>query len=716
MTLPSTSPSWYRVAPLRPALVPHARLHRHCYRGEPWYVLHDPVAGRVHRFTPAASMFVARLDGSTTLGQLWAALANNGGETAPTQDEIIDVLARLHAADLLQCDIPPDAAELLERHNRQARPRLLAGLMTPLSIRLPLWDPDRPLRRLARWARPLLGPAGIILWLAIVLPAAILAAMHSSQLAGTLSDRVLAADNLALMALAYVVIKALHELGHGVVARGFGIEIHEVGIMLLAFFPVPYVEASGSAALPSKYHRAAIAAAGMAVELLIAALALFAWLTLAQGTVRALAFDVMTVAGLSTIIFNGNPLLRYDGYYVLSDLAELPNLGQRAGQYWSHLIHVNVFGVDDNGQPFPAQPAEKVWFLLYAPAAAAYRFFVLVSIAVMVANRFFIIGTVLALWATVNGAVLPLAKGLSQVFSSPRLHRKRRRVRMIVLGGAAAAALFVVAVPLPLHTLTEGVVWLPEDAHLRAGTDGFVTTLLAESGQPIALGDAVARLETPSLAADLARLNARVRELEAEFAASRFSDQVKARLVWLELSRQHEELNRQSDRAQRLVVKSGAEGTLVIPNSGDLPGRFLHEGDLIGYIIPPRARMLRVVVPQENIELVRETLVRVEARLPGRPDATFFGTVVREVPAADARLPSLVVGTAGGGRYAVDPRDDKRTQALNRLFQVDVGLSPDITPALFGGRMVVRFDHQWEPLAFQAYRRLRQLFMAKLHA
>jgi putative peptide zinc metalloprotease protein len=119
---PLQSSSWYRVAALRPRLLARARLHRHRYRGELWYLLQDPASGKVHRFTPAARLILAAMDGRRSVHDLWQlAQRRLGDDDAPTQDEILQLLGQLHGADLLQTDVPPDALEVFERGQREGR-------------------------------------------------------------------------------------------------------------------------------------------------------------------------------------------------------------------------------------------------------------------------------------------------------------------------------------------------------------------------------------------------------------------------------------------------------------------------------------------------------------------------------------------------------------------------------------------------------------------
>src|SRR6185503_10544121 len=190
-------------------------------------------------------------------------------------------------------------------------------------------------------ARPAVAPFwswwGGLVWLAVVAPAAVHLAVHWTDFSHGVLDRLLTPQNLGMMWLLFPLIKTLHELGHATATKAFGREVHDLGVMLLVVTPVPYVDASAAWAFPGKWRRIAVGAAGMAVELVLASLALYVWLAVEPGLVRALAFHVIVIAGISTLVFNANPLLRYDGYYILADLLEIPNLRARANRYLGYL-------------------------------------------------------------------------------------------------------------------------------------------------------------------------------------------------------------------------------------------------------------------------------------------------------------------------------------------------------------------------------------------
>ena len=555
MNMPLLSNSWYRVAALKPKLRTHARLHRHRYRDEVWYLLQDSVSNRVHRFTPAARLVIAAMDGKRTVENLWELANKRLGEDAPTQDEIINLLGQLHAVDLLQSDVTPDVGEVFERGEREEKAQRRRTYMNPMAVRIPLWDPDKFLNRFPKAISLLWSRWGALLWLAVVLPALVLVPPHWQELTHNFSDRVLAVHNLFLLWLVFPVIKAMHELGHASATKAGGGEVHDMGLILLVLIPVPYVEASAATVFKSKYQRAVVGAAGMIVELFIAALAFYLWMLSEPGEMRAILFNVMLIAGVSTLAFNGNPLLRYDGYYILADLIEMPNLAIRSLRYWEYLIKRYLIGITDAEQP-QASRGEKAWFMFYGPASGIYRVLVTVAIAIFIAGQFFVIGVILAIWAVVVMAAFPLVKGVRYLLASPALHVQRRRAIAITTGIVTALIVFLFVIPLPFRSNAEGVIWFSDEAMVRAGANGFVGEFLAAPNSRVSKGDALIRSYDPALEAQVRLSKAKVEELEAAYASEFVSDRAKANIIHDQLASEKEAYERIHERADRIGCAS----------------------------------------------------------------------------------------------------------------------------------------------------------------
>lgn len=706
------SDHWYRVAELRPRLRPHLRRYRHCYRGRDWVVIDDPAGGRRHRLDPAGALVVDRFDGTTTLQQAWESVAGELGDDAPGQDEVINLLSALHDADLVQCELPADTADLLARGVERRRRQQFVRWKNPLAIRVPLLDPEALLQSLAPLARALFSPAGALLWLATVLPAVVLAAMHWHDLSTHLAGQVLAADHLLVALLVFVPVKLLHELGHGLAVKAGGGDVHEAGVLLLVLVPMPYVDASASGAFVSRRRRMIVAAAGVAVELVVAAFALYAWLLADDESVRALAWNLMLVAGLSTLLFNGNPLLRFDAYYVLSDWLEIPSLGSRSGRYLVYLLQRYLLGLRSAVSPAEGDD-ERGWLFCYGVASTAYRLVLTVIIALWLAESFPLLGAALALWAVGSQLALPLARAGRFLATAPALAGQRLRA---LCGTAALVTLVggIAFVPLPLATVAQGVLWLPEDSQLRAAGDGFVTRVAVKSGSRVRAGETLLELADPLVAAERRVLLARRTEAEARLVALLPVDRVQAAMVRDELQGLAADLARNAERNAGLVVRAATDGVVWLARAQDLQGKHVTHGASLGWLLRDEPAVARIVVDQLRVGLVRERTDSVQIRLAGGSGPTMKGTVLRQVPAAGTRLPSAALGSSAGGAFAVDPSAHDGVTTLDPVFQFDVALPIPALGNFAGARLLARFDHGTEPLWQQWLRYARQVFLARL--
>jgi putative peptide zinc metalloprotease protein len=712
MTQQLLSPTWYRVAGLQPRLRSHARVDRHEYRGELWYVLTDRISRRAHRFGPAGHFVVGLMNGRRSLQQIWDAAVARFGDDAPTQDEVIQLLGQLHTAEVLQCDVSPDVDELLRRSHRAERQKRLQKMMSPLAIKFPLLDPDRLLERLLRWYAPLFGRFGALLWLGVIGWAAVTTAQNWKPLTEDLGHRVLAPENLLLIVLVFPLLKAIHEFGHACAVKAWGGEVHEMGVMLLVMMPVPYVDASAATAFPDKRRRVIVGAAGMAVELLVASAALFFWLEMEPGLVRALLFNVMLIAGLSTVLFNANPLLRFDGYYILADLVEIPNLRQRANQYLGALFQQHLFRTP--GAVPQTSPGERGWLLFFSVASFCYRITVTLAIAIFVAGQYFVVGVLLGLWAAISGFLMPVFGLLSYLAVSPRLGRQRLRAVLASAAVALVLAILVFVVPVPSWTTAQGVVAVPEQSMVRAGSEGFVTRVVARPGERVRQGDPLVEAMDPVLLTRVRMLEAQKSELEARYQFERSDRLVRAQMTLDQLKSIEAELYRARERLSELVVRSPADGVFALSTAQDLPGRYLKHGDPIGHVVSGATRTARVVVPQHAVDLVRARTRRATLQLAERLGETLPSRILREVPRASDRLPSAALSQAGGGEAVLDPTaSGAEPRTLQTYFEFELELPQD-RPILLGGRVYVRFDHPGESLGAQTWRWLQQLFLQRL--
>lgn len=709
------SQSWYRVGGLKPRLRKHIQVHRQMFRDVEWFVLQDHSTGRFHRISSEAYFIVGLMDGLRTMDDIWGIASDHLRDAMLPQEEVISLLAQLHQFDAIQSDLPPDMQNLSERSLKARQMKLLTYLASPLSLKFPLIDPDRFLNRTIPLVRPFLNWGGFLAWLAVVAYGVVLTGIHWKELTSNISDRVLSLENLLLLSLIYPLIMVLHEFGHAYVVKRWGGEVHEMGVMLLVFIPVPYVDATASYSFGSKYRRMLVGAAGIMVEVFLAALSVIFWVDIPPGTMRAIAYNIMIIGGVSTILVNGNPLIKYDAYYILSDFLEIPNLASRSGQYIAYFIKRCILRIGEATTDV-RNAGEALWLAGYGVLSFAYRVFIMLSIALFIAGKFFFIGVIIASWSLFSFILTPVFRLIRHVQVDPLM--QRYRIRALVAGlGFAAFVLFIVAfVQVPSFTVVEGVVLVPEEAQVNAGAEGFVTRIVTRPESRIKRGDVLVICEAPKLEKELHVSEANLREVEARYSLSRATDRTAMGILQEEMAKIHAELRRARERKTGLVLRSPADGIYMLPQAEDYPGRYVKKGAPLGYVVDFSKSVVRIVVDQDDVDQIRSRTLKVEGRLASAISSVVPAKVVREVPAASSDLPSMALSTDGGGNIALDPneKNDANPKAFKKNFLVDVTLVH--TPLTrIGERAFIRFVHPPETLAEKWCRGLRRLLIYKFN-
>ena len=706
------SPRWYRVAGIHPRLRSHVRVSRHVYRDQVWYLLQDQSSGRHHRVDETAFHFIGRMDGKRSTDEIWHSLLNQLRESTPTQDDTIEILCQLSDNDLLQCEITPNVAELFRRRFEKDRKRRIA-MLNPLSFRVPLFDPDRLLSRLMPLAHAMFHPAMLVLWLAVVTLGLVAAASHWSEITAFASVHMLTPKYLLMLWLFYPVIKTFHELGHGLAVKAWGGEVRETGVSIMMLVPVPFVDASAASAFPEKHRRAAVGAAGMMVELFIAALATFVWLNVENGFVRDLAFVAMVIGGMSTVLFNGNPLLRFDGYYVLSDLLDVPNLGPRSNAYIAYLAQRYLLRIESAVSPVTAR-GEPSLLLAYGVLAFGYRWFIAGLIVFWCGSYSFWLGVLAGVMVGFTMVVKPVAKLVEFLRTSPLLSRSRSRSYAVAGGAAAAVVVLLFVVPVPFSTTAEGVVWLPEQARVRAESGGFVVEVLAADGQAVKKGDALLVLSDPELVAQEAAARAHATALEIEFTRAMGVDTPMSQSIKEELAAKRAEVAELQRRIASLQVTAKVDGRLSMPRPQDLPGKYVGRGEVLAHILRPEDISVKVAVPQADAGIITSGTEAVEVSLTDRRNEIVAARLTGGTPAATALLPTAALGDRAGGPVETDPSDKDGVRTLEPVFLFDVQVASTQLQRV-GSRALVRFDHGARPLGVQFHRRLHQLLLKQFN-
>ncbi len=653
---------------------------RQRYQGQAWFVVKDPISMHYFRFRPEEYALLDRLDGRVSLDGLKDWFEEEFSPRRITLDELARFVATLHRSGLVIGDRPGQGPQLFERRRQRKWKEWVAWMSNIMALRFRGIDPDWMLERLRPWCGWIFSPPAIVAAVAFALSALLLVLVNFGEFRSKLPEfnQFFAAGNWLYLGIALAITKVIHEFGHGLSCKHYGGECHEMGVMLLVFTPCLYCDVSDSWMLPNKWKRAAIGAAGMYVEVVLASLATYLWWNSHPGIFNQLCLDVMFVSSVSTILFNANPLLRYDGYYILSDVLEIPNLRQKATTILSRLASRWCLGIKQPDDPFLPQ-RRLGWFALYAVASSLYMWFVTASIFLFVWNvfkpyRLEVLGRILAAGAIWGLVIRPL-HGMIKFLRVPGRQDEVKAVNVLMTSVVAGSLVAAVAlIPLPQR------VWCPAELRPRGAETVYVSfpgrleRLLVKPGDVVREGQELAVLTSPELDLEIAELEGRQSQAVARLEnlrRERFSDPsagLEIRTVEETLKSVDEQLERRRQDRDELVLHAPREGVVLpapsVPSredpSGRLPGwsgNALDErnlgatfaaGTVVSLVGDADRFEVVMVVDQTELEFVKAGQ-RVYLQLDSFAERTFSGEVAELAESSIETGSERLSGKAGGG-------------------------------------------------------------------
>lgn len=714
---PTFSDVWYRVAPLRAHLSPHAQVTRQSHAAHAAYIVEDPATGQYYRFSESAWLFLGMLDGRATVDQAWTACAAQLGDDAPTQRECIDLLGKLQFFGLLIGE-QPLAADMVEARIEQVRRQkreTRAGKWFFFSI--PLFNPEPLLSAINHLIRPLFSRWGLVAWSLLVL----VGLWHLGTNARAFADEfggLLDPSNLIWLSALFLILRTVHEFGHAAACKALGGRCTEMGVLLIGVvLPLPFCDATSAWRFPEIWRRVVVSSGGVLFETVLASIAAVVWARSESGTLaHTLAYNTVLISGIATLVFNLNPLLRYDGYYILSDVLGIPNLAQRSRELVWHLLERHVFGVRGLTPPATRGPAEFWTLLLYAALSMPYRVLVTVTIVWILLTTVPWIGIPLAIIGGTIVILLPIFGAIGHLLTSPRLMGRRARAVSISLGALALLIVGLGMIPAPSGVFAMGTFEPASRAPVRTLEQGRVIAAHATPGSLVHAGDAVLTLESPELIAQIATTRAQIEGVAGTLDAAQTDDPAAAAVARRRLDYLGLELARLEQQASNLVVRASADGRLITSSEvgsslENLIGRTITRGTLIAIIASDEVVVQASVSDRDFAYAFRGQAAQTtpaSIRIRGMAGRVIGARVVRVDAAASRSLASRSLATDVGGEVLLDPTDPEGQRTLESQFIVEVKperVPPGVLPGL---RARVRFDAGDEPLLSQWWRLLRQ--------
>ncbi len=557
---------------------------RHIYQGQGYFVIKEPVGLNYYRFPEDSYFVLQQLDGKKSLEDIEAAYNAEFSPRKLTIDKLQSFIGSLHKAGLVQASVSGQGIELLKRRKKNRRQKLIAAFGNVLALRFRGIDPDGILNFLIPWTWWLFTKTAMWVVLAGAFAALMSIFVNWDQFQSRLPtfNEFFNPASWVLLAVVLGLVKVLHEFGHGLSCKRFGGECHEMGFMLLVLTPCLYCNVSDSWTLPNKWHRAAIGAAGIYVELILATIATFVWWYTVPGLVNQLALQVMTICSISTVMFNGNPLLRFDGYYILSDIMEVPNLQQKSSAAFTDMLKKHWLGIE-NTQTQMMPTRNRPLFAAYAVASTVYRWFVVIAILTFL-NRVFepwglkVLGQMIAVMSIGMMIGMPAYK-IFRFFRNPAMRYQVKRQRSLLIGSAFLALLAIVmAIPFPYYVRCDFTVRSRDSINVYVQTPGEIRRVLVKPLQQVKAGDPIIEMENLQIEEQLQQASAELREKTEEqkmlkVYALRGDTTATSRLavVESEVQSRRELVARLKIIVDRLVLRAPRDGTVLPVVDGTRP-------------------------------------------------------------------------------------------------------------------------------------------------
>ncbi|KPA15280.1 M50 family peptidase [Candidatus Magnetomorum sp. HK-1] len=707
------SESWHRVAGLRISLLPTVTVQKQFFRGEEWHVLNNPFNNQFFRLRPEAYTFIARLGPQKTVENVWNECLERFPDIAPGQEDVIQLLTQLYNANLLYFHSRPDTSQIFDRYQKRRQKELQSKLMSVLFMRLPLFDPDNFLKRFQPIWRLIISPLGAIIWLAVILYAGKILIDNRYEAYDQMQG-ILAPGNIVLLYGALVIIKSLHEIAHAVICRRFGGEVHILGVMLLVFTPLPYMDATSSWTFRNRWHRVLVGSAGILIELFIAALAVLGWANTGQGVLHGLFYNIMFIASVSTFLFNANPLLRFDGYYILSDLLDIPNLHTRSKEYINYLIEKYAFGLQD-AISSSQNLNESIILFFFGILSFIYRLLIFAGIILFVADKFLFLGIIMALIGLISWCLIPVFKFLSYLISSPKLRRNRPRVLAVSSFTIAALIALIIFIPFTDSVKAPGIIEAEHFQKIYNDNAGYIEHINVSAGSYVKPGDMLLKLKNQQIEFDIS-----IAELQRKESLIMIKQARNVRIVDLKpLIKRLEKIDKDiadlKNRKSSLLIKSRYSGVWQPSEEARFLGRWIQRGGFLGEVIDPTLFLFSAAVPQEEAaRLFQGKVQKVSVKLKGEAQHEISVNQYQVIPFEQSKLPSVAIGWYGGGQIATSMKDSSGLMTQEPFYLIIAKLSKAKTATLIHGRSGrINMELPSVPLFFQLYRSGKQLFQKR---
>ncbi len=624
--------------------------------------------------------FISMLDGRRTVADLIEAMKTERAFDQFSEETARSIISWLGNMHLLDGPGAPSSQRLAQSAQAKQKQKWLA-LLNPISFRFVLPNPNHTLSKITPWTQWLFNVWMLIVWLAIGIAAISLVSAQTERLASS-AVGILSPSRWIWLLLIWLVLKILHECGHVIACQKYGGEVRQAGLLFLLFVPLAFVDVTSSWRFASRRKRLLVSAAGMYVELLIAFIAAIVWAYCETGLISDLTYNIMIMAGISTLLFNANPLIRFDGYYILADMLGIANLYTKGQNWFSNRFHMLAFGFPVEPNICPAH--ELRYVAIYGIAAFVWRIILCASLLLVASALFNGFGLVLAVVGGIFWVVLPIVQHARKVRQLAEVHTiNRRRLAVFTAATACGIAACFFLFQAPAATRVPAIVQFNDEQILRAAADGFVDGIFITDGQLVSQGDLLVRLKNPQIQLELTGFQKSAEQATVRARMHRQRGELSLQQAELSKLRSIEQqIAEKEHQIRQLDIRAPLDGRVFRRGLDDLTESFVKQGDSVLRIAKQNKNEILISISQEQFEAVKKNEnLPVRVAFAGFPLMTGFMKSIE--PRASDEPIDISLTAVAGGPLAVRPSTPNSSRDDNGGDHVDYRLlTPRFTAKL----------------------------------
>lgn len=728
-----------RELPLRTR--PDLRIERIGYQGTGYWIVKDPVALRYYRLTREQHQVLDSMREPNTLEKIHEDLQRENPSIPVKLSDVQNLLADLHEKNLLYTTRLGQGRPLLDLHKKNTRKEILQTMQNFLFLKLPGWDPEWTLYAIYPFFKWMYSTWAVMMVVTLATAALLLVGVQFEEFQSKLPEfqQFFGWPNLLYMYLVIAGAKVIHEFGHGLTCKHFGGECHKIGMMLLVFSPTLYCDVSDSWMMKNKWHRIWIGGAGAYIEVFLSSLAVFGWWFSQPGMFNYLCLNLFFVTTVSTVIFNLNPLIRFDGYYMLSDYLEIPNLKQKADKALMKAFAWYCLGIHMPDDPF-APDRNRHWFILYAVASWIYKWVLVLSIALFLytwMKPYGLQNLAVSLTAMSLGTMIyGLGKSLYQILSMQRnepMSKLKIAFSTLVFAGLIACLMMI---PVPWWIHSSFTLEPYQVQHVYSISPGELQEVKVQPGTEVEAGDVLVLLKNEELDDQQRKIQTELETSQAmRKTAVALNDPDELRMSDERISSLTDQLNQINDQIQHLTIRAPISGKVIAAESKPEPrlsptakpelrtwyGTIFEERNLQAYLEPathvlsiaPSKEMQAVLLVSQDDRNELDLGTPVKLRCYHLPDLIFEGSITSIADRQSDFAPRQLSNKSGGDLATVTDNEG-REQLTELAYQATVKLNEqtDLMRTGLSGRAMFIVDKR--SVGGWIWRYLRQTFHFRL--